>query len=231
TVTASQTRSRNGSWAYKYEVTSSGSPTVGAVGHDVRTMSGGPQTTMGDPKGRYLSGYYSFYAYIDAGYDQDAWDMILGWMAGVTGAPSPISHIELRRWNGTLQLMYVLKNCAVGLYPCPNIAGYQNSGGYYSMTTQSPAGIKAFPRNQWVHVAVYYKMAPQNGQVTVWQDGVKIIDLTAPTMNTFGGHSSNLTNTARDMMIPFRNYGGPQPGGIQRMDVDDFRVSDYLPAP
>src|SRR5262249_57777478 len=34
TVTAAQAKVKDGSWAYKYEVTSSGNPTVGAVGHD-----------------------------------------------------------------------------------------------------------------------------------------------------------------------------------------------------
>jgi hypothetical protein len=115
------------------------------------------------------------------------------------------------------------------LYPCPNIPGYTNTGGWYTMTDASPAGVKAFPRNQWVHLTFYYKMAPSNGQVTVWQDGVKIMDLTAPTMNTFGGHSIDpLGNKAGDMMLQTGIYGGPQPS-VQRLYTDDFEVTDFLP--
>jgi len=42
--------------------------------------------------------------------------------------------------------------------------------------------VTAVPRGQWVHFAVYYKMAATNGQVAIWQDGVKVMDLTAPTL-------------------------------------------------
>lgn len=225
--TASQARTRSGGWAYRYEITA---PQVNP--HSTMTLSGNPQVSMGSPNGRYLSGYYSFWVYVDAGFTADTWNMLLGWMTGVTGAPSPISHLELRVWGGVLQLSYVLKNCAVGLYPCPDIAGYENRGGYYFQTAQSPGGIVAFPRQRWVHIAAHYKMSPQNGQVTVWQDGAKIMDLTAPSMNTFGGHSIEpLKNSAGDMMLQFGIYGGPKSDGTQRMYMDDFRVTDYRPAP
>jgi hypothetical protein len=132
-----------------------------------------------------------------------------------------------------LQLVYVLKNAAAGLYTAPTIPGYQiASNGYYFMTAQSPAGIVAFPRQRWVHVALYYKMAPSNGRVTVWQDGVLIMDLTAPTMNTFGGHSIDpLGNADGDMTLQFGIYGGAKSDGVQRLYVDDFKVTDFRPAP
>ncbi len=66
---------------------------------------------MGSPAGGYLSGYYSMWVYVDAGFEQPGWNMLLGWMTGVGGAPSPISHVGLEVWDGTLQLVYVLKNC------------------------------------------------------------------------------------------------------------------------
>jgi hypothetical protein len=68
--------------------------------------------------------------------------------------------------------------------------------------------------------------------VKIWQDGQLIMDLTAPTMNTFGGHSIEpLKNSARDMMLQFGIYGGPKTDGTQRLYVDDFKVTDYLPHP
>jgi hypothetical protein len=215
-----------GRWSYKYE----------AVGnkeaHYSMTLSGEPQSSMGSRNGRYLSGYYSFWAYIDGGYTAPGWNMLLGWMTGVQGAPSPISHVGLEVWNGQLQVVYVLKNCSVGLYACPNIAGYKNNGGWYTMTSSSPAGVVPFPRNRWVHLAFYYKMSPTNGLLTVWQDGVKIMDLAAPTMNTFGGHSIvPLRNAAGDMMLQFGNYGGSTSSGTQRLYIDDFKVTDYRPTP
>jgi hypothetical protein len=220
--TNSTTIVKSGSRAFKYEITDS---TIS--NHYSQTLSGGPNLqSMGDPNGRYLSGYYSFWIYIDAGYTAPDWNMLLGWMTGVSGAPSPISHIELQVRNGTLQLMYVLKNCAVGLYTCPNIPGYSTNGGYYTMTSSSPAGIVVFPRQRWVHVEAYYYMAATNGHVIIWQDGTRVMDLTAPTMNTFIGHNSG-SNTAGDMILQFGIYGGPKTDGAQRIYVDDFKVTDY----
>ena len=229
TVTNSTSRPRHGARAWKYEITSHANATIG---HDVRTMSAAPQASMGSPNGRYLSGYYSFWAYVDAGYTAPGWNLLLGWMTGVYGSPSPISNLGLQVWNGTLQLVYTLKNCSVGAYVCPSIPGYTLDSGWYFMTPQSPAGVAPFPRNRWVHVSVYYKMAPTNGRVAVWQDGVKVMDLTAPGMNTFGGSTyDRLSNTAGDMMLQFGIYGGPKSDGVQRLYVDDFKVTDYRPLP
>ncbi len=65
----------------------------------------------------------SFWAYIDAGYTATDWNMLLGWMTGVSGKPSPISHVGLEVWEGKLQVVYLLKNCSVGPYPCPTSRG------------------------------------------------------------------------------------------------------------
>jgi hypothetical protein len=223
--TISQSRTRNGHGAYKFEIAN-----AQVASHYSQALSYAPQVSMGSRNGRYLSGYYSFWAYIDDGYSDNDWNMLLGWMTGVTGRPSPISHVGLEVWNGTLQLVYVLKNCSVRLYRCPEIRGYKNSGGWYTMTPSSPAGVVAFPRNRWVHLSFYYKMAPTNGQVKVWQDGRLIMDLTAPTMNTFGGHSIEpLRNSAGDMMLQFGTYGGAKSDGTQRFYVDDFKVTDFRP--
>jgi hypothetical protein len=230
TVTATQNRPRFGSWAYRYEVTDHIS---GVTGHDVRTMTDHPQTSMGGPSGHYMSGYYSFYAYVDAGYTAPGWNLLLGWMTGVDGSPSPIGNIGLQLWNGTLQLHYNAKNATSGnCYTAPAIAGYQNANnGWYFMTASSPAGIKAFPRNQWVHVAMHYEMASRpSGRVRIWQDGVLIMDL--PGLDTFSGHSlETCRNSAGDIMLQFGIYGAPKADGVQRLYLDEFKVTDYRPLP
>jgi hypothetical protein len=226
---ASKTRVRSGAYSYKHEVTTATNPSSSMV------MSFKPQVDMGCPYGRYCGEYYySFWAYIDAGFTDRTWNMILGWMTGggdAGGNTYPISHIGLELWDGQLQLVYYLKNCAVGLYACPTIANYAVTGGDYRMTAQSPSGIVPFPRGQWVHVAVRYKMAATNGRVTIWQDGDLIMDLTAPTMNTRGGHSNNLQNPYNNMVLQFGMYQGPAADLPRRMYVDDFKVTDFRPIP
>ncbi len=227
--TVSSVRAKSGRYSYLYEAV----PDViqRDVGHHVLTMVDGPRVSMGSPNGGFASGWYSMWVYVDAGYTtSQAWNMLLGWMTGVPGAPSPISHIGLEVRSGELQVVYVLKNCSVGLYPCPDIDGYRNTGGWYTMTSESPLGVRPFPRQRWVHLSIYYLMAPTNGKVEIWQDGYRIMDLTAPTMNTFGGHSSNLTNDSGDMLVQVGIYGGPQ-AGIQRLYLDDFQVTDERVGP
>jgi hypothetical protein len=226
---ASKTRVRSGAYSYKHEVTTATNPSSSMV------MSFKPQVDMGCPYARYCGEYYySFWAYIDAGFTDRTWNMVLGWMTGggdAGGNTYPISHIGLEVWDGQLQLIYYLKNCAVGLYACPTIANYAMTGGDYRMTAQSPSGIVPFPRGQWVHVAVRYKMAATSGRVTIWQDGDLIMDLTAPTMNTKGGHSNNLQNPYNNMVLQFGMYQGPAADLPRRMYVDDFKVTDFRPIP
>ncbi len=223
----SSARAVSGTRSYVYEAHPGG---IGELGHDVRTMSGEPHASMGSPNGRFLSGWYSMWVYLDAGYDEPGWNMLLGWMTGVTGAPSPIDHVGLEVWDGVLQVVYVLKNCSVGLYPCPDIPGYARNDGWYTMTDRSPKGIRPFPRKRWVHLSIYHLMSAAGGRVEIWQDGYQIMDLTAPTMNTFGGHSSNLTNATGDMMLQVGIYGAPK-RGVQRLYLDDFQVTDQRVGP
>jgi hypothetical protein len=105
------------------------------------------------------------------------------------------------------------------------------TGGDYRMTDRSPAGVVPFPRNKWVHVAVRYKMAETNGRVTIWQDGTLVMDLTAATMNTKGGHSNNLQNPYNNMVLQFGMYQGEASDFPRRMYVDDFKVTDFRPSP
>jgi hypothetical protein len=231
------TRAKTGSWSYKYEV-----KVTGRI-RSSRTMSGAPQVSMGSPNGRYRSGYYSQWVYIDAGYDgageSGVWNLLMGWMTGASGHPHPIGHIGLEKRGGILQLYYRASNAALGnCYTSPTIPGYTNLGsnGYYYKTASSPNGITPFPRQQWVHISTYFKMAATNGQVQVWQDGVMIMDLSAPTLDTFGGHGGPGTiapcqNPGGDMMLQFGDYGGTGSTLPERMYMDDFKVTDYRVVP
>jgi hypothetical protein len=227
---SSSNRAKNGSRSWKFEIAD---PNGGSDGTTyAQFLASGPQSSMGSVNGGFKSGYYSFYAYVDAGYTGTEWNMLLGWMTGngLRTGTHPISHMGLEVHNGVLQVVYVLKSCTKS-YACPSIAGYSNGGSpWYLMTPSSPAGVVPFPRNQWVHLSIYYKMSATNGQVTIWQDGVKIMDITAPTMNTFGGFDNSLQNPAGDMILQFGSYG-PRLATVQRLYVDDFQVSDYRPTP
>jgi hypothetical protein len=228
----STARAKTGSRSFKFEVPATTRKASSTV------MANRPQVSMGGPSGHFMSGYYSFWVYLDAGFTTNNWNHVLGWM---TGQNSPITYIGIERWSATkrnesgpLQLVFTLKNCGVGTYPCPTIANYTNVNApeVYRMTASSPAGIVTFPRQQWVHISVYHKMAAANGQVKIWQNGTLIMDLTAPKMNTFVGHAApNLgTNPAGDMVLQHFVYGGPE-STTRRMYVDDFKVTDYRVQP
>lgn len=190
-----------------------------------------PTTTMGG-HGRFGSGWYSWDMYISAGFNSDDWNMLLGWMTGVGGAPSPIGHLELRKWpnggSGLLQIGFHAKNAFAGCYTAPTIAGYELTSAYYFMTASSPAGIVAMPRFQWVHVDVEYVMAASNGRVNVWQDNVQIMDLQHANLNTLHGHSIEpCQNSNGGMVLQFGVYGGAKSDGDQSMHVKNFKVTDY----
>jgi hypothetical protein len=229
-VMASQTRAKNGLWSYEFEI--SDPAYLARDAHSTQVLSGGPQVSMGSPHGRYLGGYYSWWTYIDAGFTESSvWNVWLGFMTGVDGAPDPICNVGLEVKGGILQIIFTLKNATRfnRYYNPPVIAGYTMDNGWYSMTASSPAGIKAFPRNQWVHTVVYNNFQQSNGHIKIWQDGVLIMDLTHPTMDLFTGWGT-LSNTAGDMLLQFGIYGGPR-SGTQRFFMDDFQVTDFQPVP
>jgi hypothetical protein len=234
---SSADQARNGARAWKFEATNLCCFDDGFGGHatSVRLLSTFPEQSMGCPGDGYCGSlWYSFYAYVDAGYTEPEetgnWNLLLGWMTapGSAGGVQPIANIGLVNRSGVLQLHAQQKGCSVGAVNCPDIPGYARYTGFYWFTGSSPAGIKPFPRGQWVHVSVYYKMAKTDGQITVWQDGEKIMDLTAPSFNTFDGTLG--TNTSGSMLLQFGIYENQRPA-IQRLYVDDFRVSDYRPVP
>jgi hypothetical protein len=225
--TNSTTTFKNGSRAFRYEIVA---PTL--EGHYSQTLSGGPQFSMGSPNGKYLSGYWSWWMLIDDGWEAgDSWNMTLGWMTGTPAAPDPICHFGIQRPEaGVLQWIFYLKNAAVGNYTPPEITGYSNENGEYQMTVDSPNGITEMPRGEWVHICARIVMAATDGRVSLWQNGVLIMDLTHATMNTIDGHT-NFNNTTDDMIFQFGIYGGTRNDGTQLMYVDDFKVTDWQVTP
>ena len=185
---------------------------------------------MGCSRGHFCSGWYSSWIYIDSGWDNPSWNVLYNFLATLP-VFDPIGHVGLSLRDGKRQLYWYMKNCESGQrYACPNIAGYGRRGPEYYLTSSSPAGVVTFPKGQWVHVAVYYKMSRTNGEIEIWQNGVKIFDLTAPTLNTLDGHA-RYNNTGGDLSLGWGVYQGPNRDGTRRMYGDDFRVSDYRPMP
>jgi len=230
-VVSSTTRARSGTHSYKHEITNY---TIDAYKSMLHSYA--PQTSMGSPDGsRYTGGYYSWWVYIDSGYiTENAWNLHMGWMTGVSGAPQPIANIGLEVHGGVLQVVFTARNsgpqtqCPSTLCGHPNISGYTNVGnGWYYQTASSPNGITALPRGQWVHLTAWTNFQRTNGHVKVWQDGTLIMDLTAPTLNTYDGMLGS--NTSGGMIVQFGIYGGPQ-SQVMRIYTDDFKVTDYLPA-
>lgn len=230
---SSNATAKNGSRSWRFDAKG-----IVPGGHYSQFLGTSPQANMGSSN--FDTGYYSFWVMVDAGYTQPDWNMLLGWMTAVSGAPSPICHIELREWpnsNGTLQLAFNLKNAQAGNYTAPAIEGYDLvANGYYFQTASSPNGITQFPRNEWVHVCAYYSMASVAGHVKIWQDGTLVMDLNHQNFNTYGGHSATggnaaMTNVADSMILQFGIYGGDKSDGTQRIYVDDFAVTDYQVTP
>jgi hypothetical protein len=222
-------QAKNGTRSFKFEVTNPAAPNFSSstVSANVPNV-----TSMGCSRGHFCTGWYSFYVYVDTGYTHSAWNPLLNFQASdpVRGS-DPVGHVNLNIRNGVLQLYWNMKNCQVGRYVCPNITGYQNNNGDYYMTASSPSGIEAVPRNQWVHMSVYYEMSRTNGKVHIWQDGVLIMQLTAPTFNTLDGNQT-YNNTGGDLsVLGLGIYHGPNADLVRRIYVDDFRVSNYRPTP
>jgi hypothetical protein len=229
-VTNSTTRAKNGTRSYKFEIANP----LAFGSHSTQVLSGGPQVSMGSPNGRYLAGYYSWYVYVESGFGQNDWNMMLGWMTGVSGAPQPIFYMGLRAVGGVRQLHIVNQKSANGHGTSPNIAGYLNANnGYYFMTASSPAGVVPFPTGRWVHIVAHNNFQATNGRLRLWQDGVLIMDLTHPDLDLRNGTTG--TNTAGDMLIQFGIYQGQTQEYASlapyRFYVDDFKVTDYRVQP
>jgi hypothetical protein len=223
---SSTTRPKRGTRSFRFEITDPGYGPSSSSSLSTNL----PQSSMGCARGHFCSGWYSAWNYIDAGWDNSTWNVLYNFLATLP-VGDPIGHVGLSIRDGQRQLYWYMKNCESGRhYTCPNISGYGRSGAEYYMTSSSPAGVVSFPKGQWVHVAVYYQMSRTNGRIQIWQDGVKLFDLTAPTLNTLDGHS-NYDNTGGDLMFGWGIYQGPNPDGVRRMYGDDFRVTDYRPVP
>jgi hypothetical protein len=189
-----------------------------------------PQSQMCPNPAEFCTGYYSAWMYLDAGWTGTNWNATFNFLANSSPYPDPVGHVGIGVRNGVLQFYWSMKNCQVGRYVCPDIPGYNNVNGDYFMTSTSPAGIKALPKGQWVHFAVYYKVGRTNGQIRMWQDGELIEDLTAPTLNTQDGNQF-MAGTGGLRVLGFSLYEGPVAEARRSLYLDDIRVSNYRPVP
>ena len=145
----------------------------------------------------------------------------------------PIGHIgiETSPINGILQFNYYPKNLEppTRRYTPPVIPGYIYDHYAYWTTASSPAGVVKLPKGQWVHVAIYVKSAKNpNGQIQIWQNGVKTMNLTG--LNTLDGNVY-YNNVPGDFLFGLGLYESPMRPETRRIYVDDFKVTNYRVAP
>ena len=81
---------------------------------------------------------------------------------------------------------------------------------------QDPDKRVAFPKDQWVCVRVHFHLSPTEGKVEVWQDDVKVLDKSGPTLP----FRSAIYNS---LEIGISAHGNPKDSCT--LYVDDVRLS------
>ena len=115
--------------------------------------------------------YYSAWYYIPENIDTDVWWNIMQWKStydGNTDHSRPMFVLDGAIFNQTaLSLCYLPDRDA-------------------DKKCWKQTDV-ALPKNQWVHIEVYYEKDKNDGHVIVWQDGVKLFDITGyPTVLSDG---------------------------------------------
>jgi hypothetical protein len=179
-VTRSRKVARNGSWSLRHEVDAEVDIQTGKVIAFPRLM----------PRGALVEAYYSAWYYIDQGFDDSTWKNIMQWKCDPVGAtvrsrpncPSPGVKLAIGPLvtNGVRQLQLTLADCRLspGTYP-----QYEYDQGNACKWRQLDNPVEV-PEKKWFHLEVYFKAASNNGHIIVWQDGVKIFEISHPKLNT-----------------------------------------------
>ena len=143
--------------------------------------------------------YYSAWYYIPENVAPKDWWIVMEWEHTYDGGRKPTYVIDVRNYNGTWRLHLTYR---------PDL---ENSKLNYPQT------VMEVPKGKWFHIEAYYKEAmDQAGQIIVWQDGVKVFDVSGnPTLlSTDPVVFFSLTN--------FSDYISPSPC---TMYVDDAVIS------
>jgi len=232
---ASTARPKVGSRSYKFEIL--GNTACQSSAYCASTVSSPtrPTVSMGAPSGHWTTGWYSMWLYIDTGFTSGGWNVFFNLVGGAPdrSMTDPIGHIgiETSSINGILQFNYYPKNLEppTRRYTPPVIPGYIYDHYAYWTTASSPAGVVRLPKGQWVHVSIYIRSAKNpNGQIQIWQNGVKVMNLTG--LNTLDGFS-HYNNVPGDFLFGIGLYESPMRPETRRIYVDDFKVTNYRVVP
>lgn len=111
--------------------------------------------------------YYSAWFYFPRRYDAPEWWNIWQWKTSTSSANDPYFLLDVgNRPDGS---MYIY------LYDWVKRVAYQQTA-------------KNIPEGQWTHIEGYYRCASDNtGQVTIWQDGVQLLDVANVQTRYSGG--------------------------------------------
>ncbi|MDP8924330.1 MAG: polysaccharide lyase [Chloroflexota bacterium] len=144
--------------------------------------------------------YYSAWYYIPEKVRVDGWWWLMEWKS----EGSYNAKLGLAVANRSDGAMYI------GLG-----RGSDSGGGWW------PQSVANLPVGRWFHLEVYYKKAADaTGRVTVWQDGVRIIDLA-------GVQTAN----SSDLGWAVINYGQyTRPADVE-IYIDDVTISTQRPGP
>jgi hypothetical protein len=232
---ASTGKAKLGSRSYKFEVRGNTACQSSAYCSTTVTSPSRPTVSMGAPSAHWTTGWYNMWLYIDTGFTSGGWNAFFNLIGGAPNRSmtDPIGHIgiETSSINGGLQLNYYPKNLEppTRRYSLPAIRGYIYDHYAYWMTASSPAGVVKLPKGQWVHVAIYVKSAKNPyGQIQIWQNGVKIMDLTG--LNTLDGNTY-YNNVPGDFLFGIGLYESPMRPETRRIYVDGFKVTNYRVVP
>ncbi len=131
-----------------------------------------------DPDGNSLpaSAYYSVWYYFPQNYTTDQWWNVL--------------QFKSKASNGSVDPMWVV-----------NVGNRSNGNMYFYLwdamhnKSYSAASQVDLPVGRWVHIETYFvRSTGSNGQITIWQDGVKLFDLQGLQTTTSDNQQWSLAN-------------------------------------
>ncbi len=171
--------SGTGSVTVSHDVAHSGSTSLKMAISDANgTAQAARIFRWNDPQGNSLpaSAYYSVWYYFPQNYTPDQWWNVL--------------QFKSKSSSGQVDPMWVLN---VGNRPDGNMYFYLWDA-MHSRSYSAAAQVDV-PVGRWVHIETYFQRSTgSNGQITIWQDGVKLFDLSGIQTTTFDNQQWSLAN-------------------------------------